>query len=382
MSIIYLDNAATTPIDSRVKEAMLSWLGESYGNPSSVHKFGRNAKVMLEDTRDLFAKYIGAKSSEIHFTSGGTEANNFAIKGTAFNNLDRKDHIITTSIEHSAVIDSIEYLKSRFRFRVAYLKTNRYGEIDQNELKDAIGENTFLISVMHSNNELGIINDLKSISEIAREKNVLVHTDAVQSLGKIKFNINDIGADLASFSGHKIYAPKGIGVLYIKKDTPIDKFIHGGKQERDRRGGTENIPAIAGFKKAIELLNEEMNSDIEKYSSLKTKTIKSLTDSFGDKVIVNSYNDGKSLPNILNISFNPEKTNVDPDTILIKLDMKNIAVSSGSACTSGSVQPSHVLKAIGYDDKMAKSSIRISFGRFNMDSDVDGILKVLKEIVS
>ena len=390
MSIVYLDNAATTPVDPGVKEAMQPWIGEDYGNPSSVHNSGRKAKVMLEDTRDEFAEFIGAKSSEIYFTSGGTEANNFAIKGTAFNNLGRKDHIITTLIEHSAVIDTVEYLKYRFGFKVTYLSVNRYGEISIEELKNSITEKTFLISVMHSNNELGVINDISGISGIANGHNVLFHTDAVQSLGKINFSVKEYNPDLASFSAHKIYAAKGLGILYIKKDTQTDKFIHGGKQERDRRGGTENIPAIAGFKKAIEILKSKMNSDIEHYKKLRTKLINELQRNFKDKIILNSFynnslpessaelHEGKSLPNIINISFNSERTNIDPETLLIKLDMNNIAVSSGSACTSGSVQPSHVLKALGYDDKTAKSSLRISFGRFNTDSDIDSLIKGLE----
>lgn len=383
MSLIYLDNAATTPIDPRVKEAILPWLGENYGNPSSVHEAGRIAKVMLEDTRDEFAAFIGARSSEIYFTSGGTEANNFAIKGSAFYNLGKKDHIITTAIEHSAVLDTVEYLKKRFGINVTYLKTNKYGEIDLNELKDSITNRTFLVSVMHSNNELGVINDISSIAALLKDTGIMLHSDMVQSLGKVKFSIEETGVNFASFSGHKIYGPKGLGVLYIKKDSPIDKFMHGGKQERDRRGGTENIPAIAGFKKAIELLNAEMDSDIEKASGLRNKLLAELNSQFSDKIIVNSAKeDGMYLPNIVSISFDPKTTKIDPDTLLIKLDMKSIAVSSGSACTSGSVQPSHVLKAIGYEDSSARSSLRISFGRFNTVSDIDSLIKALKEIVT
>lgn len=383
MSLIYLDNAATTPIDPRVKEAMLPWIGENYGNPSSVHEAGRIAKVMLEDTRDEFAAFIGARSSEIYFTSGGTEANNFAIKGSAFYNLGKKDHIITTAIEHSAVLDTVEYLKKRFGINVTYLKTNKYGEIDLNELKDSITNRTFLVSVMHSNNELGVINDISSIAALLKDTGIMLHSDMVQSLGKVKFSIEETGVNFASFSGHKIYGPKGLGVLYIKKDSPIDKFMHGGKQERDRRGGTENIPAIAGFKKAIELLKAEMDSDIEKASGLRNKLLAELNSQFSDKIIVNSAKeDGMYLPNIVSISFDPKTTKIDPDTLLIKLDMKSIAVSSGSACTSGSVQPSHVLKAIGYEDSSARSSLRISFGRFNTVSDIDSLIKALKEIVT
>lgn len=383
MSQIYLDNAATTPIDPRVKEAMLPWIGENYGNPSSVHEAGRKAKVMLEDTRDIFAAFIGARSSEIYFTSGGTEANNFAIKGSAFYNLSKKDHIITTAIEHSAVIDTVEYLKTRFRISVTYLKANKYGQIDLNELKDSVTDSTFLVSVMHSNNELGVINDIASIEGLLKNTDVMLHSDMVQSLGKVKFDVKETGVNFASFSGHKIYGPKGLGVLYIKKDSPVDKFMHGGKQERDRRGGTENIPAIAGFKKAIELLKAEMDSDIEKASGLRNKLLAELNSQFSDKIIVNSAKeDGMYLPNIVSISFDPKTTKIDPDTLLIKLDMKGIMVSSGSACTSGSVQPSHVLKAIGYDDNSARNSLRISFGRFNTEADIESLIKELKEIIS
>jgi cysteine desulfurase len=383
MSLIYLDNAATTPIDPRVKDAMLPWIGENFGNPSSIHEAGRKAKVMLEDTRDLFAAFIGAKPSEIYFTSGGTEANNFAIKGSAFYNLGNRSHIITTAIEHSAVIDTVEYLKTRFGFNVTYLKTNKYGGIDLNELKDSVTDSTFLVSVMHSNNELGVVNDISSIAALLKDTGIMLHSDMVQSLGKVKYSIEETGVNFASFSGHKIYGPKGLGVLYIKKDSPIDKFMHGGKQERDRRGGTENIPAISGFKKAIELLKAEMDSDIEKASGLRHKLLAELNSQFSDKIIVNSAKEGGAfLPNIVSISFDPETTKIDPDTLLIKLDMKGIAVSSGSACTSGSVQPSHVLKAIGYDDSTARSSIRISFGRFNTESDIDSLIKGLKEILT
>lgn len=382
MKTVYLDNAATTPVDPRVKEAMLPWLTDNFGNPSSVHKTGRAAKVMLEDTRDLFAEFAGAKPSEIYFTSGGTEANNFAIKGCAFNFLGKKNHIITTSIEHSAVLDTVEYLKTRFGFKITILKTNKSGEINYDELNNAISEETFLVSVMHSNNELGIINDVRNAVVETSGKNIAVHSDMVQSLGKVKINLHDTGVNFASFSSHKIYGPKGAGALYIKKDSPVDKYIHGGKQERDRRGGTENTASIAGFKKAIEILSAEMESDIKKYSEMKEKLVSELKNGFGNKIIFNSYTDERSLPNIMNISFDRNSVKIDTDTLLIKLDMNNIAVSSGSACTSGSVKPSHVLKAIGYDDNTAGSSLRISFGRFNEENDIYEFVKVLKEIIS
>lgn len=382
MKTIYLDNAATTPVDPRVKEAMQPWLSENYGNASSVHKSGRQAKVMIEDTRDLFAEFIGAKPSEIYFTSGGTEANNFAIKGCVFNFLGNKNHILTTAIEHSSVLDTVEYLKSRFGLKVTLLNTNKYGEINYDELHNAIDEDTFLISVMHSNNELGIINDLRNVLIETGGKNISIHSDMVQSLGKVKFRVHDTGVNFASFSSHKIYGPKGIGALYIKNYSPIDKYIHGGQQERNWRGGTENTASIAGFGKAIEILSSEMNSDIQNYIEMKNSLAAELNNEFGNKIIFNSYSDERSLPNIMNITFDKTTTKIDTDTMLIKLDMNNIAVSAGSACTSGAVSPSHVLKAIGYDDKSAGKSIRISFGRFNSINDIDVFVKVLKEIIN
>lgn len=380
--MIYFDNASTTPLDPRVLNEMLPYLKDKFGNASSVHSFGRETKVLLEDARDVIVDFIGARSSEIYFTSGGTEANNFAIKGIAFSHLGNKNHIVSTKIEHSAVLDSLEYLHKRFGFEITFLNVNRFGEIDLNELENSINDKTFLVCVMHSNNELGIINDIKAIAEVCNSKGVYLHTDSVQSIGKINFNVTDLNCSTATLSAHKIYGPKGIGALFIKKDTLTDKFIHGGKQERDRRGGTENIAAIAGFKKAIEILKDEMEQDITHYKKLKHKLITSLKEKFGNKIILNSKEDENSLPNIVNIFFDHKKFNIDAETILMKLDMNGIAVSSGSACTSGTVQPSHVLKAIGADDITAKSSLRISFGRFNEEEEVDGFIKTLNQILS
>ncbi|RPI16395.1 MAG: cysteine desulfurase [Ignavibacteriae bacterium] len=382
MENIYLDNAATTKIDERVLDAMLPYLKDSYGNPSSVHSAGRQVKVMLEDARDLIAEFIGARSSEIYFTSGGTEANNFALKGLAFAHLNKKNHIVASPIEHSAIRETLEYLHYRFGFEITYTPINKYGEVDIDFIKDSVTDKTLLVCVMHSNNELGIINDIPAIVNIAKEKNIFVHTDSVQSIGKVNFNVNEIGSTTATISAHKIYGPKGIGALYIKKETPIDKLIHGGKQERDRRGGTENIPAIAGFKKAVEILKEKMDKDINHYASLKKRLFSILKNDFADKIIINSKESGNSLNNIVNISFNPQNTSVDADTLLIKLDMNGIAVSSGSACTSGSVQPSHVLKAIGCDDETARSSLRISFGRENKEEDIDNLVDVLSKMIN
>jgi cysteine desulfurase len=381
MKHIYLDNAATTKIDPQVLDAMMPYLTESYGNPSSVHAIGRESKVMIEDARDVIADFIGARSSEIYFTSGGTEANNFAIKGLAFAHMGKKNNIITSPIEHSSVKDTLEYLQQRFGFNITNTPVNNYGIVDLEFIKNNISDKTLLICVMYANNELGVINDIKSIADISNGKGVFVHTDAVQSLGKVKFNVKELGCTTASISAHKIYGPKGIGALYIKKDTPIDKLIHGGKQERDRRGGTENIAYIAGFKKAVELLKENMESDIAHYKKLKDKLTSKLKNEFGDRIIFNSSEGTNGLNNIVNISLNPVKVEIDSDALIVKMDMNGIAVSSGSACTSGSVQPSHVLKAIGKDDETAKSSMRISFSRYNKEEDVDKFVEVLKGIL-
>ncbi len=378
MEKIYLDNAATTKIDERVFDAMMPYLKDSFGNASSVHSFGRETKVLLEDARESIAEFIGAKAPEIYFTSGGTEANNFAVKGIAFSNLGLRNHIISSPIEHHAVLDTLEYLSQKFGFEITYIPVNNFGEVDLNFLKDAITDKTFLMCVMHSNNELGIINDIAKISEIIGERNIALHTDSVQSIGKTRFNVNEINCSTTTLSAHKFYGPKGIGALYIKKGTAIDKFIHGGKQERDRRGGTENIPAIAGMKKAVEILKAQMDSDIEHYSKLKDYFISKLNNEFRVKISINSKIDKNSLPNIVNLSFNNK---IDTDTVIIKLDMKGIAVSSGSACTSGAIQPSHVLKALGFDDQRAKSSVRISFGKENKIEEIDYFVEALKEII-
>ena len=382
MRYVYLDNAATTQPDERVVEAMLPYLKESFGNPSSIHNPGREVKVFLEEARETTAKFIGARPSEIYFTSGGTEANNFAIKGIAFNNLGKRDHIISSPIEHSAILDTLNYLKNRFGFRITYLPVNKYGEVDLNVLTESMTDRTLLVCVMHSNNELGIINDIEKISKLTKSRGVYLHTDSVQSIGKTRFHVNSVNCTTASLSAHKIYGPKGIGALYIRRDTPIDKYIHGGKQERDRRGGTENIAGIAGFKEALEILNGRMDADIAHYRFLKSRLITELKEHLGSKIVINSKESDNSLNNIVNISFNPEGTRIDSDALIMRLDIMGIAVSSGSACTSGAVHPSHVLKAIGYPDEAAKSSIRVSFGRYNKEEDVDYLVSTLEEILS
>jgi len=379
---IYLDNAATTKIDEEVLDAMLPYLKNNYGNASSIHSFGKDAKVILEDARDTIAEFIGANSKEIVFTNSGTESNNFALKGIAYKFLgSQKNHIITSTIEHLAVLETMNYLESKFNFKITYIKPDSKGKIPLDNIISNIHPETLLISIMHSNNEIGIINDIRKIAHIAKENNIYIHTDSVQSIGKTSFNVKDLNINFATLSAHKIYGPKGVAALYIKDKTPVEKFIHGGKQERDMRGGTENIASIAGFKKAVELLKENFESDVKHYSALKKYLTDKLIDAFGDGVLFNS-SDNDSLPNIVNISFDTGKQIFDEEMILIRLDLKGIAVSGGSACMAGTHQPSHVLTELGRDRLSALGSSRISFNRENTLEEIDYLVKTLEEIIT
>ena len=378
---IYFDNAASTPVAPEVTEAMLAIQKDNFGNPSSIHSFGRSAKVLLEDTRDIIAAYIGSKSKEIFFTSGGTEANNMAIKGLAFKNLHSdKKHIISSLIEHSAVFETLKYLNERFDFEITFVKPDRNGFINIKDIEKEIKSETFLISIMHSNNETGVINDIPRISELAHSKGIVFHSDSVQSIGKTYFDVSELGVDLATISAHKIYGPKGIGALYINENVKIDNLIHGGPQERNLRAGTENIPAIAGFKSAIELLKDNYEKDIQNYKILNSFVSNKLKEYFGNKISFNTPEEN-SLPNILNISFNPGEFNFDPEMLLIMLDMNDISVSGGSACTSGAIKPSRVLLELGKDELSALASLRISFGRYNTINEAEKFIEVLRNIV-
>ncbi|MEP7147195.1 MAG: cysteine desulfurase family protein [bacterium] len=381
MDRIYFDNAATTRMNDEVLNAMLPYLKESYGNASSIHSFGKENKVLLEDARDTVAEFTGAHPKEIFFTGSGTESNNFALKGIAFNFLNiGKNHIISTSIEHSAVLDTLRYLEQKFNFKVTYIKPCNKGKISLEELHSHISAETFLISIMHSNNEIGVINDIKGVAEIAKERNIFVHTDSVQSMGKTFFNLKELGVNFATLSAHKFYGPKGIGVLYIKDKTPVDKFIHGGMQERNMHGGTENIAAIAGLKKAIEIIKTNFDDDVRHYEALKIYLIKNLKKTFGENVLFNS-GETDSLPNIVNISFDLNKVTFDEEMLIIRLDLAGIAVSGGSACTAGTHKPSYVLTELGRDERTALGSLRISFSRQNTNEEIDYLIESLKKIV-
>lgn len=375
MKRVYLDHNATTPTHPEVVKAMLPYFEEVFGNASSIHQFGQQARKAIDEAREKVAEFIGAKPEEIVFTSGGTESNNLAIKGILYANESKGKHIITSSIEHHSVLNPCKYLEKK-GFKVTYLPVDKYGVIEPEGVKEAISNETILISIMHANNEVGTIESITEIGTIAKEKEIHFYTDAVQSVGKIPVNVNELNVDLLSLSGHKIYGPKGIGALYIRKGTRIQPLIHGGHHEKNRRAGTENVPAIVGLGKAIEIVNETMETGLIHLTNLRNKLCRGIGEKI-DHVQLNGH-PGKRLPNTLNMSFEF----VEGESIILNLDMKGVAVSSGSACTSGSLEPSHVLKAMGVEPAIAQGSIRFSLGKDNTEGDIDYVLEILPEIIS
>jgi cysteine desulfurase len=378
MEKIYFDAAASTPLDPRVLEAMLPYMKNKYGNPSSVHSFGKELKVVLEECREKIAAFLKCKPKELFFTSGGTENNNFAIKSIIFTNFDKQNKkIVTTTIEHPSVYETVMYLNERFKVPFKFIKPEG-GIIPTEKILEACDENTLIVSVMHSNNETGNINDISFLKQKLPDS-VYIHSDTTQSIGKVPIDFGAMGVDFATLSGHKIYAPKGVGVLYINERVKIDKYMHGGNQERNMRGGTENLPFIVGLAKAVEILNYELENDIKHYLSLKTYLIKQLREL--DFVSINTNLD-KSLPNIVNFSINLDEVLNVGEMLLIKFDLEGIAVSSGSACSSGSVKPSRVLIEMGLSELQAKSSLRVSFHRWNKKEEIDKFINVLKAIAT
>jgi len=373
--IIYFDHAATTPLKKEVLDEMMPYLTEQYGNPSTIYKLGREAKKAVELARERVAKALNADIQEIYFTSGGTESDNWALKGVAFANKDKGKHIITTTIEHHAVLHPLKYLEG-LGFEATYVPVEPNGIVDPQKIKEAIRNDTILISVMLANNEIGTIQPVKEIAKIAKEKGIIIHTDAVQAVGQIPVDVKDLGVDLLSLSAHKFYGPKGVGALYIRKGTKIHPFSHGGAQERNRRAGTENVAGIVGLGKAIELATQNLSEYVAKLQKLRDKLIDGVLSKI-DYVRLNGdrYN---RLPNNANFSFEF----IEGESLLLMLDMKGIAASSGSACTSGSLDPSHVLLAIGLEHEVAHGSLRITLGEDNTEEDIDYLLEVLPEIVS
>lgn len=375
---IYLDYSATTPLAPEVSSVIETHYHNTYGNASSIHSYGRTAKVILEESREIIARSIGAETSEIFFTAGGTEADNHAVIGTAFAQRRKygKDHIIVSATEHHAVLDSAEYLKNH-GFHVTLLPVDENGVARIAELN--IMDKTALVSVMHANNETGVIQPIRKIAELAKNNRTVFHSDTVQTVGKIPVKVNDLGMDLLVISAHKIYGPKGIGAIYIRKGTDIDALLHGGVQERKNRAGTENIPLIAGFAKAIELA--ETGREKLFHHSVKLRLLlKDIIQKNVQNVFINSLEE-QSIPHILNVSLDSSVYKVESETMLLTMDLKGVAVSSGSACTSGSVQPSHVLLAMGRDPRTTQATIRFSFGKFTTIEEVERAGNIFCSIV-
>jgi len=375
MKRIYLDYAATTPTHPEVVKAMLPYFTDDFGNPSSIYSYGQEAKSVIDEARIQVAKLIGARDEEIVFTSGGTEADNFAIKGIAFANENKRDHVITSSIEHHAVIEVCKFLEKR-GFSVTYLPVNEYGLVDPGDVKKAITNKTILISVMHANNEVGTIEPIVEIGKIAKEAGIYFHTDAVQTVGHIPVDVSELGVDLLSMSGHKLYGPKGIGVLYIRKGTKLASFIHGGEQERRSRAGTENVPGIVGLGRAAKLARQEMIEEMERLTSLRDKLIKGILERV-EHTYLNGHPSSR-LSNNVNVSVDF----VEGESILLNLDLEGICASTGSACSSSSLEPSHVLLAMGLSHGQAHGSLRLTIGKWTTEEEIEQVLDVLSRVVS
>lgn len=375
MKRIYLDYAATTPTHPQVVKAMLPCFTDAFGNPSSIHSYGQEAKGAVDEARIKLAELIGAGSEEIVFTSGGTEADNYALKGVAYANEQKGNHIITTPIEHHAVTEACRFLEKR-GFKVTYLPVDRYGLVDPQDVKRAITDKTILISVMHASNEVGTIEPVGEIGKIAREAGVYFHSDAVQTVGHIPVNVDELKVDLLSISAHKLYGPKGVGALYVRKGTRLTSLIHGGGQEKKRRAGTENIPAIVGLGKAVELARHDLGEEARRLSYLRDKLVKGLGERI-DHIHLNGH-PSQRLPNNVNVSVDF----AEGESMVLNLDLEGICVSTGSACSSASLEPSHALLALGLSPEQAHGSLRFSLGRENTEEDVERVLEVLPGIVA
>lgn len=378
MDSIYFDHAATTPIEDRVLKAMMPFLKENYGNANSAHQLGRTSKVAIEDARENIAKMLNAEPSEIIFTSGGTESDNAIIKGVIAGT--SKKEIITSPIEHHAVIHPAEALEQE-GITIKYLQPNHEGIITADQVADAISDETALVSLMHVNNEIGSINPVREIAAVCREKGVTFHSDTVQSIGKIPVNVKEIGLDALSVSAHKIYGPKGIGVLYVKNGTPWEPWLQGGSQERKRRGGTSNVPGIVGLSKAMEIALNELEENASHFKSLRELAIEQLQEKIGERFYINGPQTG-GAPHVLNVAFlSPDKKGLDGEMLLLNLDIEGVCVSNGSACTSGAMEPSHVLSGIGLSQERSNSSIRISFGKHNTKEEITYLAEKLEGIL-
>ncbi|MBU4047556.1 cysteine desulfurase NifS [bacterium] len=375
MKRIYMDHAATTSTDVEVVKAMEPYFSLKYGNPNSIHSFGQEAREAVEEAREKIAHLIGANPSEIVFTAGGTEADNYAIKGIAWANQKKGNHIITSKIEHHAVLHSCQFLEKQ-GFRVTYLPVDKYGLIDPEDVKKAITDKTILVTIMHANNEIGTIEPIKEISKVVKKAGVYFHIDSVQTVGHIPIDVNDLGVDMLSMSGHKFYGPNGVGALYLRKGTRIVNLIDGGAQEKNRRAGTENVAGIVGLGKAAELAEERLTQGKEKkIVRLKDKLIKGIIDKI-ENVRLNGH-PTKRLPGNANFCFEF----IEGESMLLSLDMEGVAASSGSACTSGSLTASHILLAIGLPPEIAHGSLRLTLGKDNTEEEIDYVIDILPGII-
>ena len=378
--LIYLDHAGTTPTDPRVLEAMLPYFTQLYGNPSSVHTVGQEARYALDNARERVARVLGCRTSEVVFTSGGTESDNAAIQGVATALLQTGNHIITSSVEHHAVLHTCQYLENQ-GYDVTYLPVDQYGSVSAEQVYNATGPRTTLVSIMYANNEIGTVNPIAEIAQAVRrrsqelDRTIVTHTDAVQAAGFLDLNVRQLGVDMLSLSGHKFYGPKGTGVLFVRRGTPFLPLLLGGGQERERRSGTENIAGIVGLALALELADSGRQEASAHCTALRDRIVREVSDAIPD-TLINGHPTSR-LPNNINFSFE----GVEGESILLGLDMAGVAASSGSACSSGSLEPSHVLLALGQTADLARSSLRITLGKENTDEEVDYMLGVLVDLV-
>lgn len=374
MDRIYLDYAATTPTDPEVLKAMQPYFTDIFGNASSIHSFGQEARKAMEEARQALADFLGAKTDEIVFTSGGTESDNTAIFGVAGALKNKGNHIITSKIEHHAVLEPCKFLEKQ-GYKVTYLAVDKDGLVSPEDVKKAISKETILITIMHANNEIGTIEPIEEISKIAKENGVYLHTDAVQTVGHIPINVTNLGIDMLSLSAHKFYGPKGVGALYIKKGTKFSPYLRGGDQERGRRASTSNVSGIVGLGKAVELCGKKLEEETRTHSGLRDFLIKEIPEKIPE-CRLNGHAE-RRLPNNVNFSF----SYIEGESILLNLDLLGIAASTGSACTSSSLEPSHVLLAIGLSHEIAHGSLRLTFGRFSKKTDAGYLLEHLPKIV-
>ena len=372
---VYLDNSATTNLDKEVLEAMLPYYTDVFGNPSSLHSYGRRALKAVDDARETIAKCIGAKSNEIYFTSGGSESDNWALKGVVKASKQSKKHIITSSIEHPAIMDTLSYLEEKEGVEVTYLPVDKDGRVSLHDIEEAVTDNTILVSIMFANNEMGAVQPIAEIGKFCKGEGILFHTDAVQAMDSQVIEVNALNIDLLSMSAHKFHGPKGIGVLYIRSGVKIDRLIHGGHQERRMRAGTTDTPLIVGMAKALEIATRDRKENNARISALRDAFVKRVLNEI-PFVYLNGGMEHR-LPNNANLSF----AYIEGESILINLDLAGIAVSSGSACSSGSLEPSHVILALGVKEELAHSSIRFSLGKDTTQEEMDYTFDVLKASV-